>query len=116
VTFIDLGAPAVTGRILDAQASPSGDVWVDIEVTNGGDGFAGQVTITEGRFSALKGSGPVVLTTPGVVGSLAPGATRVGPVTAVLPPGSKFNVQARGQFKNQQGITRGFVIKPEIFK
>jgi predicted extracellular nuclease len=116
VTFIDLGAPTVSGRIRDAQASPSGDVWVDIEVTNAGDGFAGQVTITEVRFSALKASGPVVLTTPVVVGALAPGETRVVRVTAVLPAGSKFNVQAKGQFKNQQGITRGFVVKPEMFK
>ncbi|HYU79105.1 MAG TPA: hypothetical protein VEK56_08965, partial [Vicinamibacterales bacterium] len=116
VTYIDLGAPMITGRIVDAHASPSGDTWVDIEVSNVGDGFAHDVIISEVRFSALKASAPVVLIQPAVVGLLAPGETRIVRVTATLPPGSKFNVHARGQLGDQLGVVREFPIKPEMFK
>jgi len=116
VTYIDLGAPMITGRIVDAHASPAGDTWVDIGVSNVGDGFAHDVIISEVRFSALKASAPVVLIQPAVVGLLAPGETRIVRVTATLPPGSKFNVHARGQLGDQLGVVREFLIKPEMFK
>jgi predicted extracellular nuclease len=116
VTFIDLGTPTVTARFTGAQGSPSGATWVDIEVSNRGSGFAGQVVITEVRFSGLKGSKPVVLIDPAVVGSLAPGQTKVVRVVANLPRGSKFNVKGAGEFVDQFGIVREFVIRPEKFK
>ncbi len=116
VAFIDLGTPMVSGRIAGAQSSPSGETWVDIALTNAGDGFARDVSITEVRFSALKGSAPVVLIDPAFVGTLAPLETRVIRVTAALPPGSKFNVQATGRLLDQQGVRREFLIKPEMFR
>jgi predicted extracellular nuclease len=116
VAFIDLGTPSVSGRIAAAQSSPSGETWVDIEVTNKGDGLARDVAIAEVRFSALKGSPPVVLIDPATVGTLPPGETRVVRVTALLPAGSKFNVQAKGRLLDQLGIAREFLIKPEMFK
>jgi predicted extracellular nuclease len=116
VTFIDLGMPKVGGRIAGAESSPSGATSVDIEVTNAGNGFARQVVVTELRFTALKGSGPIVITNAAVVGSLAPGETRLVRVNAQLPAGSKFNVFGRGRFVDQSGESREFVITPEMFK
>ena len=58
VAYINLGTPSVTAQILDAEMSPTGETWVDIEIRNGGDGFADQIAITEIRFSALKASPP----------------------------------------------------------
>jgi hypothetical protein len=36
--------------------------------------------------------------------------------TAQLPPDSKFNVMGKGQFRDQQGVVRQFLITPEMFK
>ncbi len=117
MTYIDLGTPAVTGKITGADRSSSGATWVDITITNTGDGFVGDVVITELRFSALKKHKPVVVTVPVSAGSLAPGETRVVRVYATLPKGNgKFNVQARGSFTDQQGQTRAFVITTQMFK
>jgi predicted extracellular nuclease len=115
VAYIDLGTPSITARILDAETSPTGETWVDIEVSNSGDGFADQLAITEIRFSALKASPPLVLSDPIIVGSLQPGEVTVVRVSVTLPAGSNFNVFGQGQYRTQTGEMRLFLIKPETF-
>ena len=115
VAYIDLGTPSVSARILDAAMSPTGETWIDIEVSNGGDGFADSIVLTEIRFSALKASPPVVLADPITVGSLQPGAVTVVRVSVTLPAGSNFNVFGKGQYGTPSGDVRSFLIKPETF-
>ncbi len=115
VAYIDLGTPSVSARILGAEMSPTGETWVDIEVSNTGDGFADQIAITEIRFSALKASPPLVLSDPIIVGSLQPGEVTVVRVSVTLPAGSNFNVFGQGQYRTQTGEVRSFLIKPETF-
>jgi hypothetical protein len=46
-------------------------------------------------------------------------ATREGsgrPRDGDTAAGSKFNVQGKGQLRDQQGVLREFLIKPEMFK
>jgi len=116
VTYIGLGLPLVTARIVSGGLEPDGPAWVDIEFENRGAANAVDVAVTELTFTALKASPPVRLVDPVRVALLGPGETQVVRVHVSLPPTPKFLVKGRGRYAEPGGGVSALVLKPEMIR
>lgn len=116
VTYIGLGLPLVSARIVSGSLAPDGQGWVDLEFSNRGAGNAVDVAVTELTFTALKASAPVRLIDPVYIAVLGPGETRVVRVHVSLPPTPKFLVKGKGRYAEPGGTVSALVLKPEMVR
>lgn len=116
VTYIGLGLPLVSARIVSGSLEPDGRASVDIELSNRGAANAVDVTVTELTFTALKASAPVRLVDPVRIAVLGPDETRVVRVQVSLPPTPKFLVKGKGRYAEPGGRVSRLVLQPEMVR
>lgn len=112
---VNLGTPRIAGSIAAKGRDASGNYYVDLRLTNTGDGHARNVRINVLAFRTLSGTGTVSYNTalsgalPLMVGSLDVGASNIVRLYLNLPSTvTRFSITEGGTLQNVAGTSFSF--------
>jgi hypothetical protein len=112
---VNLGTPRIAGSIAAKGHDASGNYYVDLRLTNTGDGHARNVRINTLAFRTLSGTGTVSYnaalsgTLPLVVGALDVGASNIMRLYLNLPSTvTRFSITEGGTLQNVAGTSFNF--------
>ena len=118
VTYLAIGTPKLSGRVVSQTPSPGGgQIVMALQIANLGGGNARGVVVDQVLLRTLAGIGTVTLATalPMVVGDIAAGQSITVPLTLNVPAGvTRFSVTENGAYADAGAANSRFSMAQPI--